>query len=53
MPFDPKCYELADYFVRVDEVCLGEVVNELAQAIQDLIEDVLTADDVEASDASK
>jgi F0F1-type ATP synthase epsilon subunit len=39
MSFDTKCYELADYFVRADEICRAETVNELAQLIQDTIED--------------
>lgn len=44
MAFDPKCYELADYFAATDEICRPETVNELAQLIQDTIEDFLTAD---------
>jgi hypothetical protein len=47
MSFDPKCYELAEYFVSDTEICRGETVNELAQLIQDTIEDFLTADEDE------
>lgn len=47
MSFDPKCYELAEYFVSDTAMCRGETINELAQLIQDVIEDFLCADEVE------
>jgi hypothetical protein len=43
--FDTKCYELAEYFVSDREVCRGETINELAQLIQDTIEDFLCGDE--------
>jgi hypothetical protein len=55
MSFDTKCYELADYFVRADEICRAETVNELAQLIQDTIEDSLSEEEdvPEVSDSDR
>jgi uncharacterized membrane-anchored protein YjiN (DUF445 family) len=39
--FDPKCYELAEYFLEDYEDITEEQKNELAQHIQDTIEDWL------------
>lgn len=44
MPYDTKCFELAEYFVSDRELCRDETINELAQLLQDTIEDFLTAD---------
>ena len=38
MSFDPKCYELAEYFLR-DQTTCERVIHALAQEIQDTIED--------------
>jgi hypothetical protein len=35
--FDPKCYELAEHFIGMHAP--QEFLNELAQAIQDTVED--------------
>lgn len=39
MAFDPKCYELAEYFLRDNGAATGDHKDDLAQAIQDAIED--------------
>lgn len=39
MAFDPKCYELAEYFLRDNNAATDEHKNDLAQVIQDAIED--------------
>lgn len=39
MPFDPKCYELAAYFLRDCGAATDAHRDELAQVIQDAIED--------------
>ena len=55
MAFDPKCYELAEYFLPTDPV-LDRLRTELAQSIQDAVETFLhierdhLADDVAARD---
>lgn len=51
MSYDPKCYELAQYFVSDRELCRDETINELAQLLQDTIEDFLTADYEESEPA--
>jgi TPP-dependent pyruvate/acetoin dehydrogenase alpha subunit len=37
--FDPKCYELAEYFLAENGAVTEEHKAELAQAIQDAVED--------------
>lgn len=37
--FDPKCYELAEYFLGDNGAATEEHKVELAQAIQDAVED--------------
>lgn len=37
--FDPKCYELAEYFLGIEGHTPKQVLNELAQAIQNAVED--------------
>jgi len=37
--FDPKCYELAEYFLRDNGAATEEHKSDLAQAIQDAVED--------------
>jgi hypothetical protein len=44
---DPKVYELAEYFVPQDEVCRKETVQELAEHIQQAVEDFMAEDDKE------
>lgn len=41
MSYDPKCYELAEYFLDDDPLPASANANELAQLIQDAIEDYL------------
>lgn len=40
MAYDPKCYELAEYFMPSDPK-LERLRSEMAQAIQDAVEDFL------------
>lgn len=37
--FDPKCYELAEYFLRNNGAATEDHKRDLAQVIQDAIED--------------
>lgn len=37
--FDPKCYELAEYFLADNGAATEEHKSDLAQAIQDAVED--------------
>jgi hypothetical protein len=39
--FDPKCYELAEYFLEDYDDIADDVKDELAQEIQDAIENWL------------
>jgi hypothetical protein len=41
MMFDPKCYELAEYFLSGEPRNSSPALDELAQIIQDAIEDYL------------
>jgi hypothetical protein len=41
--FDPKCYELAEHFMPPEAP--KRVINELAQAIQDAVEDHITGEE--------
>ena len=45
MSFDPKCHELAKLFLDDQGTTTEEATNELAQAIQDVIEDFLRGRD--------
>lgn len=48
--FDPQCLELAEYFLR-DEPSLRDRADELAQQIQDAIEDWIEAEKQELEGA--
>jgi hypothetical protein len=39
MAFDPKCYELAEYFLHDNGAATEQHKSDLAQTIQDAIED--------------
>lgn len=43
MAFDPKCYELAEYFLP-SGLPSGRLLDELAQHIQDAVEDWLNGE---------
>jgi hypothetical protein len=45
MPCDPKCYELAQYFYPRQD---GIFLTELAEAVQELIEDMNPEDSEES-----
>lgn len=50
MSYDPKCHELAEYFLDDDPKPATANANELAQLIQDTIEDYLHVPEPEATE---
>jgi hypothetical protein len=45
--FDSKCYDLAEHFVQDENICPEDrekILNEMAQDIQDAVEDFFTFD---------
>ena len=52
--YDPKCRELAEYFLaRPQEFLIEPRVAELAQAIQDAVENTLNGFDAELENAAR
>jgi hypothetical protein len=53
MSHDTKCYDLAEYFVASHVECRKETVNELAELIQETIEDFLTESESDDPDPDR
>jgi hypothetical protein len=45
MAYDPKCLELAAYFLEEDSTLSEKIIAKLAERLQDVIEDFMQDDD--------